>query len=80
MCEFFDKLENIGFEKGIEKGFEKGIEKGFAKGIEKGFAKGKISALTELVKKKILSLKQAAEEMGMTVANFEIAMKELATN
>ena len=64
MCEFFDKLENIGFEKGIEKGIEK----------------GKISALSELVKKKILSLKQAAEEMGMTVANFEIAMKELATN
>ena len=56
MCEFFDKLENIGFEK------------------------GKISAFAELVKDAVLTLKQAAERMGMTVTKFKAAMKELATN
>ena len=56
MCEFFDKLEARGFEK------------------------GKVSTLAELVKDGILTLKQAAERMGMTVAKFKAAMKEVATN
>ena len=60
MCDFYDKLENIGFEKGLEK--------------------GKVSALAELVKDGILTLKQAAERMGMSVAKFKAATKELATN
>ena len=64
MCEFIDKLEARGFEKGIEKGIEK----------------GKISAFAELVKDGILTLKQAAERMGMSVAKFKAAMKEVATN
>ena len=64
MCDFYDKLENIGFEKGIEEGIEK----------------GKVSALAELVKDGILTLKQAAERMGMTVAKFKATMKEIATN
>ncbi|MBP5469171.1 MAG: winged helix-turn-helix domain-containing protein [Candidatus Riflebacteria bacterium] len=56
MCDFYDKLENIGFEK------------------------GKVSTLAELVKDGILTIKQAAERMGMSVAKFKAAMKELATN
>ena len=56
MCEFFDKLENIGIEK------------------------GKIIALSELVKKGLLTIQQAAKEMNMTVAKFKAATKELATN
>ncbi|MBQ3643401.1 MAG: Rpn family recombination-promoting nuclease/putative transposase [Candidatus Riflebacteria bacterium] len=60
MCDFYDKLENIGFEKGLEK--------------------GKVSALAELVKDGILTLKQAAERMGMSVAKFKAATKELAIN
>ncbi len=50
------------------------------RGIEKGIEKGKISAFAELVKDGILTLKQAAERMGMTVAKFKAAMKEVATN
>lgn len=56
MCDFYDKLENIGFEK------------------------GKVSTLAELVKDGILTIKQAAERMGMSVAKFKAATKELATN
>ena len=56
MCDFYDKLENIGFEK------------------------GKLSTLAELVKKGLLTIQQAAKEMGMSVAKFKAATKELATN
>ena len=56
MCDFYDKLENIGIEK------------------------GKIIALSELVKKGLLTIQQAAKEMNMTVAKFKAATKELATN
>ena len=45
-----------------------------------GKIKGQLELLSSLIKDKVLSLQQAAERMGMTVANFEIAMKELATN
>ena len=56
MCEFFDKLEARGFEK------------------------GKVSTLAELVKKGLLTIKQAAKEMNVTVAKFKALTKELATN
>ena len=56
MCEFIDKLEARGFEK------------------------GKVTTLAELVKDGILTIKQAAERMGMSVAKFKAAMKELAIN
>ena len=46
----------------------------------RGIEKGKISAFAELVKDGVLTLKQAAERMGMTVAKFKAAMKEVATN
>lgn len=56
MCDFYDKLENIGYEK------------------------GKVLTLAELVNDGILTLKQAAERMNMSVAKFKALTKELATN
>ena len=56
------------------------IDKLEAKGEARGFEKGKVSILAELVKDGILTLKQAAERMGMSVAKFKAAMKELAIN
>ena len=50
------------------------------RGIEKGIEKGKVLTLAELVNDGILTLKQAAERMGMTVTKFKAAMKEVATN
>ena len=46
----------------------------------RGIEKGKVITLAELVNDGILTLKQAAERMGMTVAKFKAAMKEVATN
>ena len=45
-----------------------------------GKVKGQLKLLAELVKDGILTLKQAAERMGMSVAKFKAATKELATN
>ena len=39
---------------------------------------GKLELLANMIKKGILSLKQAAEEMGMTVSQFKTAVKNLA--
>ena len=41
----------------------------------KGEVKGQLKLLAELVKNGILTLKQAAEKMGMSVAKFKAATK-----
>ena len=63
-----DKVENRGIEKGIEKG------------IEQGKIKGQLEILTSLINKGLITIQQAAKEMGMTVTKFKAAMKEVATN
>ena len=40
----------------------------------------RLQRLNELVKDKVLTLKQAAERMSMSVAKFKAATKELAIN
>ena len=50
---------------------ERGVAMGLAKGEAMGLAKGMLSTLIELVKKKMLSIPQAAEQANMTVKEFE---------
>ena len=50
------------------------------RGIEKDKIKGQLELLTSLINKGLLTIQQAAKEMGMTVAKFKAAMKEVATN
>ena len=50
------------------------------RGIEEGKIKGQLELLTSLINKGLLTIQQAAKEMGMTVAKFKAAMKEVATN
>ena len=45
-----------------------------------GAEKAKVELLSDLVKDGILTIQQAAEKMGMTVANFQAAVKKLAEN
>ena len=47
--------------------------------IEKSKKEGQIKILSDLVREKVLSLQQAATKMGMTVAGFKQAVKNLAT-
>ena len=48
--------------------------------IDKLEAQGQLKLLAGLVKKGLLTIQQAAKEMGMSVAKFKAATKELATN
>ena len=47
-----------------------GEAKGMAKGIAKGRAEGSFETLVDLVQKKLLSVKDAAEQAGMSEAEF----------
>ncbi|MBQ2593179.1 MAG: hypothetical protein II567_07870 [Candidatus Riflebacteria bacterium] len=46
----------------------------------KGETKGQLKLLISLINKGLLTIQQAAKEMGMSVAKFKAATKELATN
>ena len=48
--------------------------------IDKLEAQGQLKLLAGLVKKGLLTIQQAAKVMGMSVAKFKAATKELATN
>ena len=50
------------------------------RGIEKGKIKGQLELLTSLIKDGVLTLKQAAERMNMSVTKFKALTKELVTN
>ena len=49
---------------------EENFEEGVKKGIEQGEAKGSFKTLTNLVKKNLLSLSDAAKEAGISVEDF----------
>ena len=77
MCLFkFDKEKYENSLKNEAK--EEGIKEGIKEGITEGKKEGKIEALIALVKKGILSLQQAAEQMGMSIEKFEKEAKNLA--
>ena len=45
--------------------------------VEEGKKEGKLELLANMIKEGIISLKQAAEKMNMTIPQFEIALKNL---
>ena len=65
MCEAIEGIRNDGRLEGITEGIQKGIEKGM------------LRTLFELVRKKLLTVDQAAEEAKMTVREFEKKTEEL---
>ena len=56
------------------------IDKLEAKGEARGKVKGQLELLSNLINKGLLTIQQAAKEMGMSVAKLKAAMKELAIN
>ena len=65
MCEAIEGIRTDGRLEGITEGIQKGIEKGM------------LRTLFELVRKKLLTVDQAAEEAKMTVREFEEKTEEL---
>jgi len=54
-----------------EEAIEEGLAQGMAQGMEKGTEKGAVDMLVKLVTKGILTVAQAANELGITVSEFQ---------
>ena len=60
---------------GLEQGLERGIERGRAEGIEQGLERGKLFAFLDMVRQGLLTSEVASHQLGMTVAEFEVLLK-----
>ena len=69
-----------GIEKGLERGLEQGLERGRAEGIEQGLERGieqgLKKGLVNLVRQHLLTSEVASEQLGMTVAEFEMLLQD----
>ena len=57
---------------GIEQGLERGLERGKVEGREEG----KLFAFLDMVRQHVLTSEFASEQLGMSVAEFELLLKE----
>ncbi len=75
-----EQAEEKGLERGLERGRAEGIEQGIEKGIEQGLERGKVegslSMLLNLVHQGLLTSEVASQQLGMTVAEFEVLLKD----
>ena len=60
----------------LEQAEEKGLERGRAEGIERGKVEGSLSMLLNLVRQHLLTAEVASQQLGMTVAEFELLLKD----
>ena len=60
----------------LEQAEEKGLERGRAEGIEQGLERGKLFAFLDMVRQHVLTSEFASEQLGMSVAEFELLLKE----
>lgn len=63
--------------KGLEELRAEGIAEGRAEGIAEGIAEGTLKTLVALVQKGLLTMKDAAEQAGMTERDFQKKMQEM---
>ena len=61
---------------GIEQGLERGIEQGLERGKVEGREEGKLFAFLDMVRQHVLTSEFASEQLGMSVAEFELLLKE----
>ncbi|CEY55204.1 glycyl-tRNA synthetase subunit alpha [Streptococcus pseudopneumoniae] len=75
-----EQAEEKGLERGLERGraegIEQGIEKGLEQGLERGKVEGSLSMLLNLVHQGLLTSEVASQQLGMTVAEFEVLLKD----
>ena len=65
-----------GIEQGLERGRAEGIEQGLERGLEQGLERGKVFAFLDMVRQDILTSEVASEQLGMTVAEFELLLQD----
>ena len=63
-------------EKGLERGLERGRAEGIEQGLERGLERGKIFTFLDLVRQHVLTSEFASEQLGMTVAEFEVLLQD----
>ena len=72
--------QDYALEQAEEKGLERGLERGRAEGIEQGLERGKVEGsftmLVNLVRQGLLTPEIASQQLGMTVAEFEVLLKD----
>ena len=66
MCNYSEAIWMQGIEKGITQGMAQGIAQGMAQGKDIGADE----TILDLVRKKLISIKVAAEQLGMTEKDF----------
>lgn len=75
-----EQAEEKGLERGLERGraegIEQGIEKGLEQGLERGKVEGSLSMLLNLVHQGLLTSEVTSQQLGMTVAEFEVLLKD----
>ena len=60
---------------GIEQGLERGLERGRAEGLEQGLERGKLFTFLNMVRQGLLTPEVASQQLGMTVAEFEVLLE-----
>ena len=60
----------------LETARAEGIEQGIEQGLERGKVEGSLSMLLNLVRQGLLTSEVASQQLGMTVAEFELLLKE----
>ena len=70
MSEWLTRVINENQEIGLKKGRDEGRAEGEARGLKKGRAEGSMNTLAALVRKNVITLKEAAEQAEMSEAAF----------
>ena len=60
----------------LEQAEEKGLERGIEQGLERGKVEGRVFTFLDMVRQGLLTSEVASQQLGMTVAEFELLLKE----
>ena len=68
--------QDYALEQAEERGLERGIEQGLERGKVEGREEGKLFAFLDMVRQGILTPEIASQQLGMTVSEFEVLLKD----
>ena len=60
----------------LETARAEGLEQGLERGLERGKVEGRVFTFLDMVRQGLLTSEVASQQLGMTVAEFELLLKE----
>ncbi len=60
----------------LETARAEGIEQGLERGLERGKVEGRVFAFLDMVRQGLLPSEVASQQLGMTVSEFEVLLKD----